>query len=127
MPANIEKTRTYAPHKRTCIYLEASFNPFVYVKELRDLGFDVMYDTGRPQVAETVRMVAADVLIVWVDNATPWAWVKIGYAMASGLRIVAIGSRQLPQGMAALQEPTWDDLAKNKFLALGDGDFKKEK
>ncbi len=120
------KKHDYAPRTRTSIYVEGYTHAATLerVQELNSAGFDVFYDSGQALIVELLRMVLTDTLLVFVDNASNFTWMKIGFAVASGLRIVAIGKSD-PGVPVALQVPAWSDLSRNCFLKMGDMYYKK--
>ena len=127
------------PPADTCVYLDscpigpARIEVIQTAKELREAGFVVVSDwhdivQERPLALELVKLSTADLLLVKPIGARHDTFVKIGYAAAAGIRIIAVGPFQ-PElnSILTLNVFTWDDLKANHWLKLGSARAKKAK
>lgn len=113
---------------KTIIYVECpGRNALDYVKPLEAAGFEIASKlTKLAMASELQRIVVSDMMLLFLDPVMPPAtWVRVGYAIATGVQIIAIGDISINHLGIYLQVSTWDDLARNQFLALGDLSFKK--
>lgn len=114
----------------TRLYLEAVSGSMLHEakQELEMAGFyvEVMRDFDKLHL-ELVRMSKSDILIFWFAGMSTAAAIKIGYAVAAGMRIIGIGQCPYPelQSFFAMTVDAFDDLKRNHFVKLGSGDWRK--
>jgi hypothetical protein len=125
-------------NSRTKIYLEGHHILAPHLREYADALTAVDYDVCSdwhdgaivPLVSELIISLSrCDLLIVWLAGASQDSWVKVGWAMASGMRVVFVGGAgQIPASFESIVQfrfDTWEDLARDDFARLGSTRFKK--
>ena len=123
-------------NKHSALYLEgapeAALDIHDRARELSDLDFQVVSPWhGKPGSSlreEILKLVGCDIMLLFPGGARQSTWVKVGFAAASGLRIICVGGAGLAPDLKqffSFTVESWDDLARNNFLKLGDGFYRK--
>lgn len=123
-------------NQRSKVYLEGHhvLAPHLaeYANQLAASDFDVTsewHDGPKLSMISELIMILGrcDLLIVFMAGASADSWLKVGWAMASGLRCVFVGAVIPPEfdTIVNFKFDTWEDLAEGGFARLGSTRFKK--
>lgn len=102
--------------------------------ELDQTGFYIHSDwhdrfaISRNLRLELLHLMKADIMLINPAGVSAQSWIKLGFAISAGIRIIAIGAEKLDIELSqffVLNVATFEDLRRNHFLALGSGRWKK--